>query len=139
MARSASTYWVGGGRVLVAKPEGNDGDVDSGLEQMHRGRVAQRVGRDPLRRERRMTLRGLSTGDAQLVLDAGARQGLASGRPLGQLRDHSEIPAHHTHRHRTARARASGAQDPTRPASRSPTRKCRSYASHRTAPCPNGT
>ena len=31
---------VGGGRVLVAEPEGNDGDVDSRLEQMHRGRVA---------------------------------------------------------------------------------------------------
>ena len=29
--------------------------------------------------------------------------------PAGQLRDHPEVPAHHTHRHRTARARAPGA------------------------------
>ena len=31
--------------------------------------------------------------------------------PAGQLRDHPEVPAHHTHRHRTARPRAPGAQD----------------------------
>ena len=34
LARSASTYWWGGGGVLMAEPEGDDGDVDSGLEQM---------------------------------------------------------------------------------------------------------
>ena len=33
------------------------------------------------------------------------------GPPAGQLRDHPEIPAHHSHRHRTARPRAPGAQD----------------------------
>ena len=62
---------VGGGRVLVAEPEGDDGDVDSGLEQMHRGRVAQRVGRDPSFRERGVAVRCLSAGDAQLITDKG--------------------------------------------------------------------
>ena len=33
------------------------------------------------------------------------------GPPAGQLRDHPEIPAHHTHRHRTARACTPGAKD----------------------------
>ena len=34
-----------------------------------------------------------------------------AGRPARQMRDHPEVPAHHTHRHRTARARAPGAED----------------------------
>ena len=51
--------------------------------------------------------------------------------PPRQLRDHPEVPAHHAHLHRTACG--------TRPASRSPTPKCESRASHRTAPCPSGT
>ena len=62
-----------------------------------------------------------------------------AGRPLDRLRDHPQIPAHHSHGDRTARSSAPGAQRPTRPVSRSPTRKCRSYASLPTAPCPNGT
>ncbi len=33
------------------------------------------------------------------------------GPPAGQLRDHPEVPAHHTHRHRAARARAPGPKD----------------------------
>ncbi len=38
---------VGCSRVLVAEPECDDGDVYSRLEQLHRGRVSQGVGRDP--------------------------------------------------------------------------------------------
>ena len=87
---------MGGGGVLVAEPEGNDGDVDSGLEQMHGGRVAQRVGRDPSRRERGVTVRGLSAGDAQLMFDPGARQGLACAigkhRSVGASIDSGEPP-----------------------------------------------
>ena len=82
MARSASTYWWVVAVSSWPEPESDDGDVDAGLEQMHRGRVAQRVGRDPPRRQRWVTLGGLSTGDPQLMLDPGARQGLA--RAIGE-------------------------------------------------------
>ena len=61
------------------------------------------------------------------------------GPPPRQLRDHPELPAHHPHLHRTACARPPRAQDLPRPASRSPTPKCESCASLRTASCRNGT
>ena len=34
---------VCGSRTFVAEPEGDDGDVDPGLQQVHRGRVAEGV------------------------------------------------------------------------------------------------
>ena len=58
--------------------------------------------------------------------------------PAGQFRNHPQIPAHHAHRHRPA-VRAHLVRKTYQTASRSPTRKCRSYASHPTTPCPNGT
>lgn len=34
---------TGGGWALVAEPQGDDGDVDSGVEEFHRGGVPQGV------------------------------------------------------------------------------------------------
>ena len=42
-----------------------------------------------------------------------------------QLGDHPEVPAHHTHRHRTEGPRPLGAEDLRRPAPRSPTAQMR--------------
>ena len=61
------------------------------------------------------------------------------GPPSGQLRDHPEILAHHTHDDWTARTRAHREKSLRDRRPRSPTPKCGSYASHRTASCPNGT
>ena len=71
-------------------------------------------------------------------LFCGNQQDLARP-PSGQLRDHPEIPAHHTHADWAARTRAHREKSLRRPASRSPTPQYGSYASHRTASCPNGT
>ena len=49
--------------ALVAEPEGDDGAIDAGLEQMNRGGVAQRVRGDVLARKRR----GGTVGDLEVL------------------------------------------------------------------------
>ena len=73
---------VGGDGVFVTQPESDDGNVHSGLEQMHRGGVPQRVWRDPASVEGRASLRRLPDGDAQALLYA--RPGKQLTRAIGE-------------------------------------------------------
>lgn len=81
---------VGGTDGLVAEPEGDDGDVDSGVEKLHGTAVAQDVGRDSFGGERRAgAARG---GDVTFddASDGGAAERTCLGCPGNQTTCDSE-------------------------------------------------
>ncbi len=81
---------VGSLRTFVAQPERDDGDVHSGLQKVHRRRVAQDVRRDALGRKGGARLCCLPKGLLQEVVHAVARQSCAAaagkGRSVGRRR-----------------------------------------------------
>lgn len=75
---------VRGRGALVAEPQSDDGEIDASLEQMHRGRVVQRVQGDGLPLEGRARGGGGRDGGSEAVRDPGAGQGTAG--PVGEHR-----------------------------------------------------
>jgi hypothetical protein len=72
---------LGGGDLLVAEPQGDDGGVDAGVQQPHGGGMAQHVRGELLAGEGRAGRRGGGGVDGQALLDGvGAEWGAAAGR-----------------------------------------------------------
>ena len=62
------------GRALVPEPQRDDGDIDSGLEQVHRRGVADRMWRDAPSRELRLRPGSAAHREAEPLDDAGSGQ-----------------------------------------------------------------